>query len=85
LEDRLKDLMLEFGEAIDESLSESNRVAVAIDAVKRAGYDVHIVLEVTIGLSGDETGAQRLAAGGRAGKITFTITQEPAQEPDDAT
>jgi hypothetical protein len=77
LEDRLKDLMQELGEAINESLSGSNRVAVAIDEVKRAGYDAHVVFEVTVRLSGDETGPHRLTAGKRVGKIKFTITQEP--------
>jgi hypothetical protein len=62
LEDRLKDLMQELGNAINESLSDSDRIAAAIGDIKRAGYDVFLVLEATIGFNkrnededGDET------------------------------
>jgi hypothetical protein len=80
LEDRLKVLTQELGEAINESLSESNRVTAAISEIKLMGYDLHMVIEAAIGLKGDETGSQRLTEGGRVGKLKFTLTQEPAQE-----
>jgi hypothetical protein len=51
LEDRLKDLMQELGNAINESLSDSDRIAAAIGEIKRAGYDVFLVLEATIGFN----------------------------------
>jgi len=51
LEDRLKDLMQDLGNAINESLSESDRIAAAIGEIKRAGYDVFLVLEATIGFN----------------------------------
>ena len=51
LEDRLKDLMQELGNAINESLSDSDRIAAAIGDIKRAGYDVFLVLEATIGFN----------------------------------
>ena len=51
MEDRLKDLMQELGNAINESLSDSDRIAAAIGEIKRAGYDVFLVLEATIGVS----------------------------------
>jgi hypothetical protein len=64
--------MQELGNAINESLSDSDRIAAAIGEIKRAGYDVFLVLEATIGFnkredgadedaeteSGDETGAR---------------------------
>jgi|SRR6185503_19116574 len=58
LDDRLRDLMQELGNAINESLSDSDRIAAAIGEIKRAGFDVFLVLEATIGFNkraeGDE-------------------------------
>jgi len=51
LDDRLKDLMQELGNAINESLSDSDRIAGAIGEIKRAGFDVFLVLEATIGFN----------------------------------
>jgi hypothetical protein len=51
LDDRLKELMQELGNAINESLSDSDRIAAAIGEIKRAGYDVFLVLEATIGFN----------------------------------
>lgn len=51
LDDRLKQLMKELGGAINESLSESERIALAISNIKSAGYDVFLVLEATIGFN----------------------------------
>ncbi|MBI5281777.1 MAG: hypothetical protein HY858_08865 [Candidatus Solibacter usitatus] len=50
--------MQELGNAINESLSDSDRIAAAIGEIKRAGYDVFLVLEATIGFNKrDETAA----------------------------
>lgn len=43
--------MQELGNAINESLSDSDRIAEAIGEIKRAGYDVFLVLEATIGFN----------------------------------
>jgi len=43
--------MQELGNAINESLSESDSIAAAIGDIKRAGYDVFLVLEATIGFN----------------------------------
>ncbi len=51
MEDRLKELMQELGNAINESLSDSDRIAAAIGEIKRSGYDVFLVLEATIGFN----------------------------------
>jgi hypothetical protein len=51
VDDRLKELMQELGNAINESLSDSERIASAIGEIKRAGYDVFLVLEATIGFN----------------------------------
>jgi len=64
LDERLKNLMQELGNAINESLSESERIAAAIGEIRRTGYDVFLVLEATIGFNkreadGDEADSER--------------------------
>ncbi len=49
--------MQELGNAINESLSDSDRIAAAIGEIKRAGYDVFLVLEATIGFNKREDAA----------------------------
>ena len=51
MDDRLKELMQELGNAINESLSDSDRIAAAIGEIRRAGFDVFLVLEATIGFN----------------------------------
>jgi len=51
VEEPLKRLMQELGNAINDSLSESDRIAEAIGEIKKAGYDVFLVLEATIGFN----------------------------------
>jgi hypothetical protein len=59
VEEPLKHLMQELGNAINDSLSESDRIAEAIGEIKRAGYDVFLVLEATIGFNRrDENGEE---------------------------
>src|SRR5258708_17415092 len=59
VDEPLKHLMQELGNAINDSLSESDRIAEAIGEIKRAGYDVFLVLEATIGFNRrDDNGAE---------------------------
>lgn len=51
MEESLKSKMQDLGNAINESLSDSERIAEAIGEIKRAGYDVFLVLEATIGFN----------------------------------
>lgn len=50
--------MQELGNAINESLSDSDRIASAIGDIKRAGYDVFLVLEATIGFNKRDDAAE---------------------------
>jgi hypothetical protein len=81
LDEKLKELMQELGNAINESLSDSDRIAGAIGEIKRAGYDVFLVLEATIGFNKrdeDESEAEAAPAADTpvrfesAGKIRLT-------------
>jgi len=44
-------MMRKLGEAINESISGSRSIADVIESVKANGYDVFMVLEVTVGLN----------------------------------
>jgi len=44
-------MMRKLGEAINESISASRPIADVIESVKASGYDVFMVLEVTVGLN----------------------------------
>jgi hypothetical protein len=50
--------MQDLGNAINESLSDSERIAEAIGEIKSAGYDVFLVLEATIGFNKREGGEE---------------------------
>ena len=58
MDDRLKELMQELGNAINESLSDSEPIAAAIGEIRLAGYDVFLVLEATIGFNKREDSAE---------------------------
>jgi hypothetical protein len=66
VEERLKQLMQELGNAINESLSESDRIAAAIGEIKRAGYEVFLVLEATIGFNKREDDGDESELAGQA-------------------
>ncbi len=79
MEEPLKHLMQELGNAINDSLSESDRIAEAIGEIKRAGYDVFLVLEATIGFnrrdeSGDEDDEERTTEQNEEPKRGFETT-----------
>jgi hypothetical protein len=51
LDDRMKQLLRELGHAINDSVSESERIAEAISSVRAAGFDIVLKLDATIGLA----------------------------------
>lgn len=57
LDDRMKQLLRELGHAINDSVSESERIAEAISSIRAAGFDIVLRLDATIGLA-KRTGAQ---------------------------
>jgi hypothetical protein len=58
VDEPLKNLMQDLGNAINDSLSESDRIAEAIGEIRRAGYDVFLVLEATIGFNKRDEGEE---------------------------
>jgi pentose-5-phosphate-3-epimerase len=51
VDQQLKQLMKELGEAINESLADSEQIAEVVSKIKDGGYDIFLVLEATIGVS----------------------------------
>src|SRR5258708_38989394 len=51
VDQQLKQLMKELGDAINESLSDSDQIAEVVSRIKDGGYDIFLVLEATIGVS----------------------------------
>jgi len=79
--------MQELGNAINDSLSDSDRIAEAIGEIKQAGYDVFLVLEATIGFNkrddsdGSEEESQETRSEGKrtfesTGKVKFTTQDQ---------
>jgi hypothetical protein len=84
VEERLKSLMQDLGNAINDSLSDSERIAEAIGEIKRSGYDVFLVLEATIGFNkrdedddpSDEEMTDEPQEVGTTGKARFTTQDQ---------
>ena len=51
MDQQLKKLIKELGDAISESLTESEQIADVISRIKAGGYDIFLVLEATIGFN----------------------------------
>jgi hypothetical protein len=48
---RLRELIQQLGEAIHESVIESEQIAGVVQDIRKAGFDVLLMLEATIGLN----------------------------------
>ncbi|MGB0034538.1 MAG: hypothetical protein WBP79_03590 [Candidatus Acidiferrales bacterium] len=57
LDDRMKQLLRELGHAINDTVSDSERIAEAISSVRTAGFDIVLKLDATIGLARRQAGA----------------------------
>lgn len=60
MDQELKKLMKELGEAINQSVAESDGIADVMARIKAGGYDVFLVLEATIGFNQRESGSKPL-------------------------
>jgi predicted fused transcriptional regulator/phosphomethylpyrimidine kinase len=82
LDDDFKKLIKELGTAINESLAESEKISDVMGRIRSAGYDLFLVLEVTIGFN--KRGAtnvvhrQKLSADEHS-VVEFHLTSEDAQ------
>jgi hypothetical protein len=73
LDDNFKKLIKELGNAINDSLADSESIADVIGRIRTSGYELFLVLEVTIGFNkhGDENVVHR-----------HKLDTTPGPEPD---
>jgi hypothetical protein len=72
---RLRELIQQLGEAIHESVIESEQIAGVVQDIRRHGFDVLLMLEATIGLnevSKETEEPEAGAEGGAEGGAPFT-------------
>lgn len=58
LNQQVKDLIQKLGEAIHESVSESDHISGVVREIREQGFDVMLMLEATIGLNQVDTDAE---------------------------
>jgi hypothetical protein len=82
LDEQFKRLVKELGHAINESLADSERIADVMGRIRAAGYDLFLVLEVTIGFNkrgeANLVHRQKLSAD-QLGEAEFRLTNQDAQ------
>ena len=78
MDKRLKSMMKELGDAINNSLSDSDEIAEVISRIKAGGYDVFVVLEATIGFNSARarTRAERGGRSIRTSPADFEMTAQ---------
>jgi hypothetical protein len=76
LNQKLRNLVQQLGEAIHESVSESEHIAGVVKNIRKQGFDVLLMLEATIGLNELEqqpvAALESSSAEDRTGNETFT-------------
>jgi hypothetical protein len=85
LDDRLKKLLKELGHAINDSVSESDRISEAIAGVRSAGYDIVLKLDATIGLARRESDASKMTWQDRRflESLRIRVDDEMLEDDDD--
>ncbi len=80
---KVKNLIQKLGEAIHESVSESEDIAGVVKNIREQGFDVLLMLEATIGLNEVEAEAGESAESEGRSKTPMTVQKAPLpQRPD---
>ena len=73
---RLRELIQQLGEAIHESVVESDQIAGVVQDIRKHGFDVLLMLEATIGLNevtaDKDKGSEKSSSGDEVTDGTFT-------------
>src|SRR5664280_911135 len=69
---RLRELIQQLGEAIHESVIESEQIASVVQDIRKHGFDVLLMLEATIGLNEVSKETEEADAAAEAAGGTFT-------------
>jgi hypothetical protein len=72
LNQKMKNLIQKLGEAIHETVSESEDIAVVVKDIREQGFDVLLMLEATIGLNEVESGSEQVQDVSEDGEGPFT-------------
>lgn len=78
LDDNLKQLMKELGAAINDTLSNSEKISEAIAKIRGSGFDVFLVLEATIGFNKrqEDSSEEPTDPRGSEGEAQLNITSQ---------
>jgi hypothetical protein len=68
--------MEQLGEAINNSLSDSDQIAEVITRIKDGGYDVFLVLEATVGFNERDEAAEPAEVIGPRSAADFQVTSQ---------
>jgi uncharacterized protein (DUF849 family) len=80
MDKQLKSMIKELGDAINNSLADSEQIAEVISRIKDGGYDVVVVLEATIGFN-EHAGSEEEESlpVGRQSSADFKVTSQDVQ------
>lgn len=86
LDDPLKKLLRELGHAINESVSESDRITETIASIRAAGFDIVLKLDATIGLARRDSGPAKLTPRDRQflESLHIRVDDQVLEEEDEA-
>jgi len=83
LDNRMKRLLREMGEAINDSLSTSEELNGAIGRIRQEGYDIFLILEATIGLNPKSVGENGQIAARTLPAASIEISEGKKNQEDD--
>lgn len=82
LDAEFKQLVQELGHAINDSLAESPGIADVMGRIRAAGYDLFLVLEVTVGFNRrgpTDSGSPQETSKADLGKTEFLLSNQDSQ------
>lgn len=87
LDDQMKHLLRELGQAINDSVSDSERIHDAIGNVRSAGWDIVLKLDATIGLARRSAGDARMTTQDRRflESLHIRVDEDALAEESDST
>jgi hypothetical protein len=80
LNEHLRQMLKELGQAINESISGSGRVHDSIQRIRDEGYNLYMVLDAKVGVNKRERSGRKKAGASRDGGASRARTEEPLVE-----
>jgi len=87
LDDRMKQLLRELGHAINDTVSDSERITEAISSIRAAGFDIVLKLDATIGLARRQSSDSKMTKQDRRFleslhiRVDEEVLEEDGEEP----